>query len=62
MTEIFRSKENQAHFDEFGYVILDARLESEADEMSRFIEMVLIYIFRLTSMKVNFKPILCNNY
>ena len=37
MTEIFRSKENQAHFDEFGYVILDARLEPEADEMSRFI-------------------------
>ena len=41
MTEIFKSPDNQAHFEEFGYVILDAHLEQEADEMSRFIAMHL---------------------
>jgi ectoine hydroxylase-related dioxygenase (phytanoyl-CoA dioxygenase family) len=38
MTDIFKLPQHQAHFNEFGYVIIDAHLEKEIDEMLAFIQ------------------------
>jgi len=38
MADIFKSKEHQSHFNEFGYVIIDAHLEKEIDELQTFIK------------------------
>ena len=46
MNDIFKSKVHQSHFDEFGYVVVDAGLENEADEMAAFIR---AHVSNLTS-------------
>jgi len=36
MTDIFKSADHQSHFNQFGYVVIDAGMETEADEMADF--------------------------
>jgi len=37
MNDIFKTPGHQAHFNEFGYVIIDARLEREIEQLQEFI-------------------------